>query len=87
MHLCGQTLNGTGWFGVVFDTQDEAKKVMEFLEKGITDKSSVDIKQTECEHEFTHPPLGQYGECIKCGADEYRVSVNKEKGKTDVGKD
>ena len=47
MHLCGQTLNGAGWFGVVFDTQDEAKKVMEFLEKGITDKSSVDIKQTD----------------------------------------
>ena len=47
MHLCGSSLNGVGWYGVVFDSQDEAKNVMEFLEKGIADKSSVIIKQTE----------------------------------------
>jgi hypothetical protein len=38
-----------GWYGVVFDTQDEAKDVMEFLEKGIGNGSKVDSKQTEVE--------------------------------------
>ena len=49
MHLCGQSLNGVGWYGVVFETQDEAKDVMEFLEKGIGNGSKVDSKQTEVE--------------------------------------
>jgi len=49
MHLCGQTLNGTGWFGVVFDTQEEAEKVKLFLEDGVKEIGPVfeQIKKAE----------------------------------------
>jgi hypothetical protein len=49
MRLCGQRLGGAGlgWWGIVFDTQEEAAKVKGFLEKGIQETSKVDSKQTE----------------------------------------
>lgn len=47
MRLCGGEFGqGGGWYGITFDTQAEAEKVKEFLEKGIEKTSKVDSKQT-----------------------------------------
>ena len=49
MHLCGGQTGREAWFGVVFDSREEAENVMEFLEKGIEKTSKVDSKQTSKE--------------------------------------
>ena len=36
-----------GIYGISFDNQTEAEKVMQFLEKGIEKASKVDVEQTE----------------------------------------
>jgi hypothetical protein len=48
--LCGGGFgNGMPWYGITFDSQAEAEKVKEFLEKGIKKTSKVDAKQTDKE--------------------------------------
>ena len=56
MRLCGQRLGGAGlgWWGIVFDTQEEAAKVKVLLEKGIQEISKVDSKQKEINEREQH---------------------------------
>jgi len=55
MRLCGQGIGRTGgWWGIVFDTQEEAAKVKVFLEKGIQEISKVDSKQKEINEREEH---------------------------------